>query len=114
MRAQPVAKPRHHIRTPVAYWGPDIEGGGTLANISYTGALIEPASPAIPPGTPVTVSIPYFHRTAVELSSLELVAKVVRQTDAGFAILFDEVGPDANRVLSELLYPEVIDLTDVL
>ncbi|MEE9280283.1 MAG: PilZ domain-containing protein [Myxococcota bacterium] len=112
MDAERGTRPRHAIRTPVAYWGADFEGGGTLANISLSGALIEPASPAVVPGTQLTVSVPYFPRTHVELRSVELRSRVVRSTDCGFAVLFHELAPEASQVLGELAFPEVIDLTD--
>ncbi len=105
-------RPRHGILTPVAFSGPDLEGGGSLANISISGALIEPASPSVAPGTRLSLLVPYFPRTHLELRSVELRAEVVRETPTGFAVLFKELGLEARRILLELQNPEVIDLVD--
>ena len=90
--------PRQEIRAAVAYWGSSREGGGTLANISNTGALIEPASPAIVPGTPIRLRI-----NGVTFSSVELQSEVVRTTPAGFAVCFEDLDPEPRRLLEELL-----------
>ncbi len=107
-------RPRHEIRTPVAYCGDDFEGGGSLVNISASGALIEPASLPVAPGTRLDLIVPYFPRTHVERRSVEIPAEVVRETDTGFAVLFKELGTEARRVLLELSEPEVIELVDEL
>ncbi len=90
--------PRHDIRAAVAYWGSCREGGGTLSNISSSGALIEPASPAPGPGTPIRLRI-----NGVTFSSLELPSEVVRTTPAGFAVCFEDLDPEPQRLLEELL-----------
>ncbi len=112
MEKETAARPRHGIRTPVAYSGPDVEGGGSLANISISGALIEPASPSVAPGTPISLLVPYFPRSHVELRAVELPAEVVRETETGFAVLFNELDLEARGILLELQHPEVIDLVD--
>ena len=114
MENESAPRPRHGIRTPVAYSAADLEGGGSLANISISGALIEPASPSVAPGTRLSLIVPYFPRTHVELRAVELPAEVVRQTDTGFAVLFNKLDVEARRVLLELQEPEVIDLVDEL
>ncbi len=90
--------PRQHIRAAVAYWGSSREGGGTLSNISSSGALIEPASPSVVPGTPIRLRI-----NGVTFSSVELPSEVVRTTPAGFAVCFDDLDPEPLRLLLELL-----------
>ena len=90
--------PRHEIRAAVAYWGSSREGGGTLSNISSSGALIEPASPSVVPGTPIRLRI-----NGVTFSSVELPSEVVRTTPAGFAVCFEDLDPEAQRLLLELL-----------
>ncbi len=90
--------PRHEIRAAVAYWGSCREGGGTLSNISSSGALIEPASPPVVPGTPIRLLI-----NGVTFSSVELPSEVVRTTPAGFAVCFEDLDPEAHRLLLELL-----------
>jgi hypothetical protein len=105
-------RPRHHLQTPIAFWGPEVEGGGKVANISASGALIEPAFPPVRPGTRLTLAVPYFPRTHVEIRSVELQSEVVRATDSGFAVLFKDLDSEATSLLKELLQPEVIDLVD--
>ncbi len=90
--------PRHEIRAAVAYWGSSREGGGTLSNISSSGALIEPASPSVVPGTPIRLVI-----NGVTFSSVELPSEVVRTTPAGVAVCFEDLAPEAQRLRLELL-----------
>ncbi len=92
------AMPRHEMRAAVAFWGSHLEGGGTISNISVSGALIEPASPSVLPGTTLKLFV-----NGVEFSSVELSAEVVRTTPSGFAVSFDELGPETDRLLHELL-----------
>ncbi len=89
---------RQSLRTPVAYWGSHIEGGGTIANISTSGALIEPASRSVTPGTPLRIFV-----NEVDFSSVEISAEVVRTTEWGFAVSFTGVSPETERLLHELL-----------
>ena len=112
MASEQDPRPRHHMQTPIAYWGAEVEGGGTLADISASGALIEPAFPPVSPGTHLTLALPYFPRTHVEIRSVELQSEVVRATDSGFAVFFKDLDPEATSLLKELLQPEVIDLVD--
>lgn len=90
--------PRHEIRAPVAYWGPNLEGGGTIANISYSGALIEPASRSAIPGTHLKLFV-----NGVDFSSVEVASEVVRTTYSGFAVTFKDLCPETIRLLSQLL-----------
>ncbi len=90
--------PRHEMRAAVAFWGTNLEGGGTISNISVSGALIEPASPSVLPGTSLKLFV-----NGVEFSSVELSAEVVRTTGSGFAVSFDELGAETDRLLRELL-----------
>ncbi len=90
--------PRHEIRAPVAYWGRNLEGGGTIANISYSGALIESASRSAAPGTPLKLFV-----NGVDFSSVEVASEVVRTTPSGFAVCFKDLGPETLRLLSQLL-----------
>ncbi len=95
-------RPRHEIRAAVAYWGTDLEGGGSIANISTSGTLIEPASSSVAPGTRLGLLVAYWP-DGVELCSVELSVEVVRTTDSGFAVRFKELGPEAMLLLDELL-----------
>ncbi len=89
---------RKPLRTPVAYWASHVEGGGTIANISTSGALIEPASRSVTPGTPLRIFV-----NEVDFSSVAISAEVVRITEWGFAVSFTGVGPETERLLHELL-----------
>ena len=42
---------RYELDASASYRGADVEGEGTIANISLSGALVEPASPPLAPGT---------------------------------------------------------------
>ncbi len=90
--------PRHEIRAPVAYWGANLEGGGTIANISYSGALIEPASRSAVPGTSLRLFV-----SGMEFTSVEVASEVVRTTPSGFAVCFVDLGPKTLCLLSQLL-----------
>jgi hypothetical protein len=67
-----------------------VEGAGVVANISYSGALIEgtPAQPDI--GTPVVLHICLHPASAFQVPSpFEVVGHVVRHSPSGFAIKYD-------------------------
>ena len=81
------ASPRYEVRAPVVYRGTDLQGGGKIANMSTSGALIEPASCAVSPGTPLRILISYSP-DKTEPRSLELASQVVRTTESGFAVAF--------------------------
>ncbi len=90
--------PRHEIHAPVAFWGTNLEGGGTIANISYSGALIEPASRSAVLGMPLKLFV-----NGMDFSSVEVASEVVRTTPSGFAVCFVDLGPETLRLLSQLL-----------
>jgi len=71
----------------VAFSGPEIEGEGGIANISTSGALIEPATHRASPGTRLGVLI-LCCSSGGEVWSQALSAEVVRTTDWGFAVRF--------------------------
>ena len=81
------ARPRHQIRAAVAFCGPEIEGEGGIANISTSGALIEPATYRASPGTRLGLLI-LCCSPGGELWSKALTAEVVRTTDWGCAVRF--------------------------
>lgn len=81
------ASPRYEVRAPVVYRGTNLQGGGKIANMSTSGALIEPASCAVSPGTPLRILISYSP-DKTEPRSLELTSQVVRTTESGFAVAF--------------------------
>jgi hypothetical protein len=78
-----------------------VEGAGVVANISYSGALIEgtPAQPEI--GTPIVLHVCLHPPSAFQVSSpFELVGHVVRHCASGFAIKYDE---SANQLVHRMV-----------
>ncbi len=68
-----------------------VEGAGVVANISYSGALIEqtPKQPQV--GTPVILYICLHPPTAFEAQSpFELVGRVARHSPSGFAVQYGD------------------------
>ena len=68
-----------------------VEGAGVVANISYSGALIEgtPAQPDI--GTPIVLHVCLHPPSAFQVSSpFELVGHVARHSPSGFAVKYDD------------------------
>lgn len=80
-------RPRHKMRAVVAYYGHELEGGGAIANISTTGALIEPSSTTACPGARMGITI-YYWTDGEKMRSMDLSAEVVRTTPMGFAVRF--------------------------
>jgi hypothetical protein len=79
------------IRLETYYSYERVEGAGVVANISYSGALIEktPKQPKV--GTPIILYIRLHPPTAFEAQSpFELVGRVVRHSPAGFAVQYAE------------------------
>ncbi len=91
--------PRYKLIAPVTYRGVNIDGSGTVANISASGALIEPASPSVRPGISLGVRISCFPGSF----GVELPSEVVRATDSGFAVCFKELKPEGRSVLDSAL-----------
>ena len=81
--------------------GPE-DGIGVLANLSYSGALIEGSSVQPTVGTKVRV---YVFTEPVDpiapASPYELVGRVVRHSSSGFAIEYDETDSDVLRLLDK-------------
>ncbi len=102
MEKEQTASSRFDISTPVDYWATDFKGDGTIANISTSGALIEPASRNVAPGTDLGILVRYFPEGA-EHCSVELPSKVVRTTNGGFAVRFKDLEPEALFLLCGLL-----------
>jgi hypothetical protein len=84
---------------PASYQGTQFEGEGTIANISTSGALIEPASATLAPGTQLDLRIA---RPSAS-SSLAIPSEVVRETDSGFAVRFRQLDPEVLELVRELL-----------
>ncbi len=99
---------RHENRVPIslkAYYSfGRVDGVGVLANISYSGALIEDISTRPPEiGTPIVLWVYLISPSGVEeVTPLELVGYVVRHTSTGFAVEYeDNHDPDVRRMVDE-------------
>jgi CBS domain-containing protein len=80
----------------VGFQAGDVEGRGTLEDISVTGARIEQAVPTLKAGTALRL------RFAPDAGlTVELRGKVVRETESGFAVEFTHV-PAALKTLLRL------------
>ena len=78
------------------------EGIGVLANISYSGALVEDSS--IKPSVGSRVRIYVFVEPREQLappSPYELVGRVVRHSSSGFAIEYEDVDPEVRWLVDE-------------
>ncbi len=76
---------------------------GVLANISYSGALIEDTEMRPEIGTRVVLYVYVHPRSAFTAETpFELVGHVVRHTSAGFAIEYkDNLDPDVRRMVDD-------------
>jgi len=72
------------------------DGAGILANISYTGALLTQASVQPRVGSQVRVFVPL-----TEDSPFEVVGKVVRHVEDGFAIEYFGLGPELRSLVDD-------------
>jgi hypothetical protein len=74
-----------------------------LANISYSGALIEDTSMRPEIGAPVVLYVYLKPPSAFEATTpFELVGRVVRHSSAGFAIEYqDNLDPDVRRMVDD-------------
>jgi len=81
--------------------GPE-DGIGVLANISYSGALIEGSSVQPTVGTKVRVYV--FTEPADPIapaSPYELVGRVVRHSSSGFAIEYENAEPEVFQLVDK-------------
>ena len=81
--------------------GPE-EGIGVLANISYSGALVEDSS--VQPTVGSRVRIYVFIEPVDPIapaSPYELVGRVVRHSSSGFAIEYEDADPEVRQLVDE-------------
>ena len=81
--------------------GPE-DGIGVLANISYSGALIESSSVQPTVGTKVRVYV--FTESADPIapaSPYELLGRVVRHSSSGFAIEYENAEPEVFQLVDK-------------
>jgi len=81
--------------------GPE-EGIGVLANISYSGALIEDSS--VRPSVGSRVRIYVFTEPVDPIapaSPTELVGRVIRHSSSGFAIEYEDAEPEVRQLVDD-------------
>ena len=91
------------IRLAVVYSFGRIEGDGVLADISYSGALIEDANMEPEIGAPVVLYVYLKPPSAFEAATpFELVGHVTRHSSTGFAIEYkDDLDPDVRQMVDD-------------
>ncbi len=81
--------------------GPE-EGIGVLANISYSGALIEGSSVQPTVGSRVRI---YVFTEPIDpitpASPYELVGRVIRHSSSGFAIEYEDAEPEVRQLVDD-------------
>ena len=98
---------RHKNRIPTSlkvYYSFDrVEGVGVLADISYSGAVIEGISKRPEIGTPIALCVYLISpRRFEKVASFELAGHVVRHSSTGFAVEYeDNHDPDVRRMLDD-------------
>ncbi len=99
---------RHENRVPIslkAYYSFDrLDGFGVLADVSYSGALIEDISTRPPEiGTPIVLCVYVISPHGIEeVTPFELAGHVVRHSSTGFAVKYeDNHDPDVRRMLDD-------------
>ncbi len=94
---------RISIRLEAFYSAGRVEGVGVLADISYSGALIEGTKMQPEIGTFVVLQV-YLHPpdSFAAATPFELAGHVVRHSSAGFAIAYkDNLDPDLRRMVDD-------------
>ncbi len=86
---------RHENRVPIslkAHYSFDrVEGVGVVANISYSGALIEDISTRPEIGTPIVLCVYVISPHGIEeVTPFELTGHVVRHSSTGFAVKYED------------------------
>ncbi len=91
------------IRLEAFYSAGRVEGVGVLANISYSGALIEETVMRPEIGTRVVLYVYLHPRSAFAAETpFELAGHVVRHSSNGFAIEYDDnLDPDVRRMVDD-------------
>ncbi len=97
----------HENRVPISlkvyYSFGRVDGSGVLADVSYSGALIEGISTRPPEiGAPIALCVYLISpRGFEEVTPFELTGHVVRHSSTGFAVEYeDNHDPDVRRMLS--------------
>ncbi len=89
--------PRFKTRFDTMYGAGAGEGTGVLADLSYSGARLEGVS--LWPAVGVEVRLYVFIQP---VAPFELVGRVIRKTETGFAISMDLVDPEIRRLVDDV------------
>jgi hypothetical protein len=89
------AAPRFRIKGPVHFETGFTEGWGTLTDISIKGALIDGADLGLEVGSSVRLMISLVEGAL----PVRVTAKVVRETETGFAVEFTGLEPRLQQVI---------------
>lgn len=92
---EPTRPRRVGVHFDTQYRGKGVEGSGTVLNISHSGALIEPAEPLLISGGEIRLRFSFLESSV----PIEIRARVVRETDHGFAVQFVDLTPRIAAVL---------------
>lgn len=79
--------PRVRLLTRACFYAEDVEGEGTVFDLSVSGARVENASHRLQPGAETRLILALSDDDA----PLEASGKVVRETETGFAVCFNQV-----------------------
>ncbi len=91
--------PRYRRHGPVRFTTDEVEGQGTLHDISVTGARLDEVSIVLKPGT--SAQLEFAPR--VDCLPVRVRALVIREIDNGFAVEFSSVDPRLKRLLKTLV-----------
>ena len=89
--------PRFKTRFDTLYGAGAGEGTGILTDISYAGARLEGVS--LWPAVGVEVRLYVFVQP---VAPFELIGRVIRKTETGFAISMDLVDPELRRLVDDV------------
>jgi hypothetical protein len=91
------------IRLEVHFSFSRVEGVGTLADISYSGALIKDTAMRPKIGTPITLYVYLKPPSAFEaVTPFKLTGHVVRHSSTGFAVEYEDiVDPNVRRMVDD-------------
>jgi hypothetical protein len=90
--------PRFHLQSRASFHTEEIDGWGTLRDISEAGARIDDASPRIKPGERVRLRF----TPRPDCLPVEIWAEVVRETGTGFAVSFTSIDSRLKKLLRSI------------
>lgn len=95
---------RFEVRAPTQYANTE-RGTGITENVSISGVLIQNASRLVGVGSSVEVRFSFFPGSF----DTAFTAHVIRETEAGFALQFSDLGPSQLSLLRAALPPSAFN-----